>query len=74
MINFLTTFPNLHINVAEPVDSFVRYINIHYGAFFVSFKRLIGAFVGALNSGLDAIPWWILILAVAYGGGRLMDS
>ena len=48
---------------------FVRYINIHYGEFFVSFKRLIGIFVGALNSGLDAIPWWILILAVAYGGG-----
>ena len=39
-----------------------------------SFKRLIGIFVGALNSGLDAIPWWILILAVAYGGGRLMNS
>ena len=74
MINYLTTFPNLRINVAEPVDAFVRYINIHYGEFFVSFKRLIGIFVGALNSGLDAIPWWILILAVAYGGGRLMNS
>ena len=74
MINYLTTFPNLRINVAEPVDAFVRYINIHYGEFFVSFKRLIGIFVGALNSGLDAIPWWILILAVAYGGSRLMNS
>lgn len=74
MINYLTTFPNLRINVAEPVDAFVRHINIHYGEFFVSFKRLIGIFVGALNSGLDAIPWWILILAVAYGGGRLMNS
>lgn len=74
MINYLTTFPNLRINVAEPVDAFVRYINIHYGEFFVSFKRLIGIFVGTLNSGLDAIPWWILILAVAYGGGRLMNS
>lgn len=26
MINYLTTFPNLRINVAEPVDAFVRYI------------------------------------------------
>ena len=36
MINYLTTFPNLRINVAEPVDAFVRYINIHYGEFLVS--------------------------------------
>lgn len=75
MINYLTTFPNLRINVAEPVDAFVRYINIHYGEFFVSFKRLIGIFVGALNSGLDSnslvdLDSW----PVAYGGGRLMNS
>lgn len=52
MINFLTTFPNLHINVAEPVDSFVRYINIHYGAFLSLSSVLSVPLLGPLTAAL----------------------
>lgn len=33
MTNWLVNFPAISLNIAEPIDEFVRYININYGAF-----------------------------------------
>lgn len=31
MPSWLLNFPNINLNIAEPIDEFVRYININYG-------------------------------------------
>lgn len=39
MTSWLLNFPNINLNIAEPIDEFVRYININYGEVFVAAKR-----------------------------------
>ena len=36
MTSWLLNFPNINLNIAEPIDEFVRYININYGEVFVA--------------------------------------
>jgi ABC-type proline/glycine betaine transport system permease subunit len=74
MGQWLTSFPGIRLHIAEPIDHFVRYINITYGAFFVSSKKLLGAFISAVNALLDLIPWWLAILAVAAISVRCLKS
>jgi ABC-type proline/glycine betaine transport system permease subunit len=74
MQNWLTNFPDIRIQAAEPIDRFVRYINIHYGAFFVSAKRSLGLFITSINDFLNLVPWWIWILLVIFVGVYLMKS
>lgn len=74
MSNWLLKFPNINLNLAEPIDELVRYININYGELFVAIKRMLSIFINGINSGLDLIPWWVLILIVVFGTKKLMGG
>ena len=74
MTNWLVNFPAVSLNIAEPIDEFVRYININYGAFFVAVKRMLSVLINGINGALDIIPWWLLILLVIFATKKLMGS
>lgn len=74
MTNWLVNFPAISLNIAEPIDEFVRYININYGAFFVAVKRMLSVFINGINGALDIIPWWLMILLVIFATKKLMGS
>ncbi len=74
MTNWLVNFPAISLNIAEPIDEFVRYININYGAFFVAVKRMLSVFISGINGALDIIPWWLMILLVIFVTKKLMGS
>ena len=44
MTSWLLNFPNINLNIAEPIDEFVRYININYGEVFVAAKKMLSIF------------------------------
>lgn len=64
MTSWLLNFPNINLNIAEPIDEFVRYININYGEVFVAAKKMLSIFINGINGALDMIPWWLMILLV----------
>ena len=70
MTSWLLNFPNINLNIAEPIDEFVRYININYGEVFVAAKKMLSIFINGINGALDMIPWWLMILLVVFAAGR----
>ena len=74
MQNWLWDFPQVKLNLAEPIDAFVRYINVNYGAFFDAFKQSLNFFIGAVNSFLDLLPWWLLIVIVILAAKKIVGS
>jgi ABC-type proline/glycine betaine transport system permease subunit len=74
MTSWLLNFPNINLNIAEPIDEFVRYININYGEVFVAAKKMLSIFINGINGALDMIPWWLMILLVVFATKKLMNS
>ena len=72
MTSWLLNFPNINLNIAEPIDEFVRYININYGEVFVAAKKMLSIFINGINGALDMIPWWLMILLVVFATKKLM--
>ena len=56
MTSWLLNFPDINLNIAEPIDEFVRYININYGEVFVAAKKMLSIFINGINGALDMIP------------------
>ena len=54
MTSWLLNFPNINLNIAEPIDEFVRYININYGEVFVAAKKAHAGKIVALDVGIHA--------------------
>ena len=50
MTSWLLNFPNINLNIAEPIDEFVRYININYGEVFVAAKKMLSIFINGYDS------------------------
>ena len=73
MTSWLLNFPNINLNIAEPIDEFVRYININYGEVFVAAKKMLSIFINGINGALDMIPWWLMILLVVFATKKLMN-
>ena len=74
MTSWLLNFPNINLNIAEPIDEFVRYININYGEVFVAAKKMLSIFINGINGALDMIPWWLMILLVVFATKKLMNE
>ncbi len=74
MQNILFNFPEINLNITEPIDNFVRYININYGEFFVLAKRVLSVFINGINDGLNLIPWWLFIILVIFAAKKIMGS
>ena len=50
MTSWLLNFPNINLNIAEPIDEFVRYININYGEVFVAAKKMLSIFINGIKA------------------------
>lgn len=50
MTSWLLNFPNINLNIAEPIDEFVRYININYGEVFVAAKKMLSIFINGTTA------------------------
>lgn len=55
MTSWLLNFPNINLNIAEPIDEFVRYININYGEVLLP-PKMLSIFINGINGALDMIP------------------
>ena len=57
MTSWLLNFPNINLNIAEPIDEFVRYININYGEVFVAAKKMLSIFINGhqRRTGYDSL-------------------
>lgn len=74
MTSWLLNFPNINLNIAEPIDEFVRYININYGEVFVAAKKMLSIFINGINGALDMIPWWLMILLVVFATKKTYEQ
>lgn len=74
MQNIFFDFPEINLNITEPIDNFVRWININYGELFVFAKRVLSVFINGINDGLNLIPWWLLIILVIFAAKKIMGS
>lgn len=69
--NWLYNFPvKLPINL-KAIDSSVRAISVKYNTFFDAIRRALAALVSSINTVLDYIPWFVLILLVIIATWRI---
>ena len=75
MENWLLNFPDaIHLDFADNIDAFVRYLNVNYSDFFNLIKSFLNTFIGAIYQGLSLIPWWLFILLVVFATKKLIGS
>lgn len=75
MDNWLLKFPSwIHLDFADSIDAFVRYLNMNFSDFFTFIKTFLNSFIGVIYQGLSLIPWWLLILLVIIATKKLMGS
>ena len=73
--NFFISFPEkLHLDAAEPIDKAVLYVNRHWSHFFDNLRGVLLFIINAIQSILEIIPWWLLIIGVFFGGKHLTGS
>ena len=75
MNNGLLEFPKwIKLDLAEYIDSFVRYLNMNYGDFFYALKATLNGFINIIYQALNIIPWWLFILLVILLTRKLLGS
>ena len=63
-MEWLYKFPvDLSIDL-RAIDSTVNNISVRFGGFFGAIKSILNVSVGAINSILNMIPWFVLVFGV----------
>lgn len=67
MPDWILNFPEqIHINIVDPIDNGIHYILVHWNTFFDGLTNILGALINAIGTAVNLIPWWLMILAVAF--------
>lgn len=75
MGSWLLKFPDwIHLDFADSIDAFVRWLNVNYSEFFSLLKSFLNGFIGIIYQGLSHIPWWLLIILVVILAKKLIGS
>lgn len=65
-------FPEfLHLNLGDPVETFIKWITINYEAFFDGVKQFILFFLIKAQKGLISIPWVLVLLILFLVGWKV---
>ncbi len=68
-------FPKiLHLNLGDPIETFIKWITKNYDGFFDAVKEFILFFLIKTQKGLIAIPWIIVLLALFLIGWRVKNA
>ncbi len=69
--DFFTKFPfSLPIDL-KAIDESIRQFSVRHGAFFSGIKSGLSGMIAAIQSVLNLLPWWLLLLLVFVAGWRL---
>ena len=75
MNNWLLKFPDwIHLDFADSIDAFVRWLNVNYSEFFSLLKTFLNGFIGIIYQGLSLVPWWLFILFIIFLARKLGSS
>jgi glycine betaine/proline transport system permease protein len=70
----LFNFPeNLRFEISGPIDAFVKWLLLNLEGFFDAISLFILTIFRGTEFVLNAIPWWVLILALFYVGWKLYN-
>ncbi|MGB3368053.1 MAG: ABC transporter permease subunit [Acidaminobacteraceae bacterium] len=65
-------FPEiLHLNLGDPIETFIKWITINYEAFFDGVKQFILFFLIKSQKGLISIPWVLVLLILFLVGWKV---
>lgn len=65
-------FPKiLHLNLGDPIETFIKWITINYEAFFDGVKQFILFFLVKAQKGLISIPWVLVLLILFLVGWKV---
>lgn len=63
--NWITRFPEkFKININEPIDYAVNYLNKNFEGFFGVIKGIVMGFLNAIGFIVNLIPWWLLLIII----------
>jgi len=69
------TFPQFgDMGLAKAIDNFVVYLNLHYSEVFDLLKTFLLTYVNGIETILDYLPWWLLLLLIFLAGVKLRRS
>jgi len=68
----LTVFPeDIYIDIKAPIDKFINFMLQNWSPFFEAVSKSLQLFLNAIGSAVNAIPWWLLIIAVFFASYKV---
>ncbi len=65
-------FPKgLNYDITEPIDQVVEWMLLHWDAFFGAIQNFVLNVFNIVETGLNFIPWWLMIFGVFIAGKKL---
>ncbi len=65
-------FPKgLNYDITEPIDQAVEWMLLHWDAFFGAIQNFVLTVFNIVETGLNFIPWWLMIFGVFIAGKKL---
>lgn len=72
MHKLLTVFPeDIYIDIKAPIDKFINFMLQNWSPFFEAVSKSLQLFLNAIGSAVNAIPWWLLIIAVFFASYKV---
>ncbi|NLL53761.1 MAG: proline/glycine betaine ABC transporter permease [Clostridiales bacterium] len=71
MFEWVTEFPKgIYLDIKKPIDQAIEYMMNNWGAFFDGISMFLRQILLWVQTVINSIPWWLMILAVLIGAWR----
>ncbi|MGI6236883.1 MAG: ABC transporter permease [Candidatus Excrementavichristensenella sp.] len=72
MFEWVTEFPKgIYLDIKKPIDQAIEYMMNNWGAFFDGISMFLRQILLWVQTVINSIPWWLMILAVLIGAWRV---
>ncbi len=72
MFEWVTEFPKgICLDIKKPIDQAIEYMMNNWGAFFDGISMFLRQILLWVQTVINSIPWWLMILAVLIGAWRV---
>jgi ABC-type proline/glycine betaine transport system permease subunit len=72
LFEWVTEFPKgIYLDIKKPIDQAIEYMMNNWGAFFDGISMFLRQILLWVQTVINSIPWWLMILAVLIGAWRV---